>query len=427
MTDANKTASTQAPATGIEPRAKEIIQSVSDYIKGLKSFTVQVDYQINMEMQGMKNEMTASYDVAVRRPDKFAATLSQGVLGASIIYTGKKSYIHVPMLKSYVEEEAPPTVGEYFEELSKDPELGDTAGMLLMNALAGNDPASVMLEGVTAGRFVGDEDLDGRKVHHLAFQQPEMDWEVWVDAGDSPLPRKLTFDPSKAMQEGAPEGMESMTMIITVLYKDWETNVDIPDDRFVFTPPADAKKVDSLFEAQTPGGEEGEGHPLVGKAAPDFTLDLLQGGTLTLADHKGKNIVILDFWATWCGPCVRAMPIIAEVASQYKDKGVVLYAVNLVESPDVIRPFLKKHDLDVQVALDKDGKVGKTYEARAIPQTVIVGKDGTVQVVHVGLLPNLEEALKSDLDALLAGKNLAAESMKSEDADAKPEEKKPNE
>ena len=102
------------------------------------------------------------------------------------------------------------------------------------------------------------------------------------------------------------------------------------------------------------------------------------------------------------------MPIMEEVANEYKDKGVILIAVNLRESAQKIRSFLQKQGLHPVVALDKDGAVGTVYKAQYIPQTVIIDKDGIVQAVHVGALPNLKDTLKKELDDLLAGKKLAS-------------------
>jgi thiol-disulfide isomerase/thioredoxin len=181
-------------------------------------------------------------------------------------------------------------------------------------------------------------------------------------------------------------------------------NPDLPDERFKFVPPEGAKKVESFSQPDQPAAL-----PL-GKAAPDFKLALLGGGQMALSQHKGKDIVILDFWATWCGPCRRSMPIVAEVAAAYKDKGVVLYAVNQDEDAATIQKFLTAQKLSVTVALDQGGAVGEQYGAASIPLTVIVGKDGTVQAVHVGLTPGLKKALTDELDTLAAGKSLAGES-----------------
>ncbi len=152
--------------------------------------------------------------------------------------------------------------------------------------------------------------------------------------------------------------------------------------------------------------ETEERHALVGQKAPSFSAELLGGGPFDLDMHAGR-IVVLDFWATWCGPCVQALPQIAEVARSFGDKGVELYAVNLREDPETVKEFLQSNGIDVTVVMDTDGNVGSLYQAEAIPQTVIIGKDGRVQVVHVGLLPDLKSRLTNELNDLVAGKNLA--------------------
>ena len=150
------------------------------------------------------------------------------------------------------------------------------------------------------------------------------------------------------------------------------------------------------------------GHPLLGQKAPTFTAPMLDDSSFELAQHLDKNVIILDFWATWCGPCVRALPIIADVAASYKGQGVEFFAVNLGDEPAAVQAFLDEHKLSVPVVLDRDGRIGDLYKAEAIPQTVIIGKDGVVQVVHVGFSANLQSELSHELDALVAGKKLAS-------------------
>jgi thiol-disulfide isomerase/thioredoxin len=142
---------------------------------------------------------------------------------------------------------------------------------------------------------------------------------------------------------------------------------------------------------------------LVGKPAADFKLDLLGGGQAKLADHKGKDVVIIDFWATWCPPCVAELPQIAEVAKARADKGVVFYAVNEEEdAPDVKRFLEEKKLTGLKVALDKEGEVAKAYMVDPLPQTVIIGRDGMVKTVLIGI-KSKEEFAKS-VDAAIAQK-----------------------
>lgn len=154
--------------------------------------------------------------------------------------------------------------------------------------------------------------------------------------------------------------------------------------------------------------EESGPEALVGKPAPAFTLTLLEGGTFDLASYQGKQIVLLDFWATWCGPCRAAMPTLVEVSKDYAAKGVRYFAVNLREKPDVIRKYLQQANLEITVPLDEEGKIAKQYNVRGIPTMVIVGKDGKVKKVHVGSSAELKQELTSALDELLAEGNRAS-------------------
>jgi thiol-disulfide isomerase/thioredoxin len=120
---------------------------------------------------------------------------------------------------------------------------------------------------------------------------------------------------------------------------------------------------------------------------------------------------MLDFWATWCGPCVQAMPQVEEVAKKFKEKGLVFSAVNYGEDAETIKAFLEQAKLDPTVALDEKDEIGPLYKVEGIPQTVLIGKDGTVQVVHVGFGPDLGKMLTKEIEDLLAGKDLAKETL----------------
>ena len=164
---------------------------------------------------------------------------------------------------------------------------------------------------------------------------------------------------------------------------------------------------------------------LVGKPAPQFSLELLDGANMSLEQHKGKQIVVLDFFATWCPPCRMVMPALVSIIDEYarKDKQegreqqVVLYAVSLGDPPEAIRQFQKQLGVTFPVALDKRLVAAKLYKVNPIPHKVLIGKDGTVQAVHLGagspgartleeLLAGYKKQLRQELDALIAGKSL---------------------
>ena len=395
-------------AAATAPKPEAIIRQLSEYYKGLKSFSVNVTTNMHMEAQGMKQDLAMEYDVAMRRPNRFLMLSKggmMGMMGGTLVCDGARLYTHVPMLRKYTVNEAPSTLADLFGG-GEGPTMAMGMGhMTFVGNLLHRNPHESIMAGVKESSHAGFEVVDGARCHHLKFSQDVMDWQAWVDAGERPLLRKFSPDMSKQFAkagERMPQ-MKAMKMTMATHFRNWSVNPEIPDSRFTFTPPPDAKKVERFFgEAAVP-----EEHALVGKPAPDFTLPLLDGGDVRLSAHKGKHVVVLDFWATWCGPCRRALPILAKVTNAFKNKGVVFYAVNQRDDPGQIRKFLKDENLKCVVAMDKDGKVGDLYQVSGIPQSVIIGKSGEVESVHVGLMPNLEKVLKEELSALVAGKPLA--------------------
>ena len=145
-----------------------------------------------------------------------------------------------------------------------------------------------------------------------------------------------------------------------------------------------------------------EKDPLIGQKAPDFQTQFLNEEEFKLSDQKGK-VVILDFWATWCGPCVRALPELLKATSSFNKKNVALLAVNQGESTKVISKFLKKKQLKaLSVIMDETRKIGGDYKVKGIPKTVIIDQKGVVRHVHVGFSSGMGERLKGEIQNLLA-------------------------
>jgi thiol-disulfide isomerase/thioredoxin/tetratricopeptide (TPR) repeat protein len=141
---------------------------------------------------------------------------------------------------------------------------------------------------------------------------------------------------------------------------------------------------------------------LVGRPVPgNFRLPLLEGGELVLPDTSHTNILLLDFWATWCGPCRQVMPTLADISREYAPRGVRYVAVNLREKPETIRSYLSKAGLDITVALDTDGAVAQVFQVEGIPTMVVVDRENIVRKVHVGASPEAGTELRRALNEVL--------------------------
>jgi len=372
-----------------DPSAEEVFEQACEYLAGLGGFSVDVSLTLNVHSGDKETKVTFHNALAMKRPKLLSSTITRDDNARpelKMVCDGEDLYIYVPRTNEYMVRPAPSNISSVLAELGQGP---TRAAMAWVGELLRDAPFREWRERTETAQYVGLEAAADVKRHHLKIAVPNSGLDVWVNDGDAPLITRSLLDLSGLVsQDQAGEGKGEM--IVTFELANWDVNPDLPPETFRFEPPEGAK--------QFSGEEE---HPLSGKPAPAFTVDLLDGGKLDLATHKGKNVVVLDFWATWCGPCRIAMPVLVEVTNQYKDKGVAFYAVNVGEAPAAVRAFLKKSELSLAVALDSDGKVSELYKVQGIPQTVIIGKDGIVKQVHVGVAPNLEEQLKEDLEAAL--------------------------
>ena len=143
------------------------------------------------------------------------------------------------------------------------------------------------------------------------------------------------------------------------------------------------------------------GAPQVGFAAPDFDLEALGGGRLKLADLRGK-VILVNLWASWCGPCRAEMPAIDHVYQQYEARGLEVVAINTTfqDNEADARSFLGGLGVTFPVALDRDGAVSKRYALQAMPSTFFIARDGTIGDMVFGG-PMTEALIMSKIEKLL--------------------------
>jgi len=137
----------------------------------------------------------------------------------------------------------------------------------------------------------------------------------------------------------------------------------------------------------------------VGEPAPDFQFQNLDGQNISLSDLRGEPVLI-NFWATWCRPCVLEMPYLQEIYEEWSDAGLILLAINMGESPAQVEDFMRNYNLSLPVMLDTKRFVAQMYNITGIPTTFFIDKDGIIQEKIIGAFPN-KESIEQCLDKIV--------------------------
>lgn len=127
----------------------------------------------------------------------------------------------------------------------------------------------------------------------------------------------------------------------------------------------------------------------VQEQAPDFTLKSLEGSNLRLEEYRGQ-VVLINFWASWCGPCRQEMPLLDQLHQRYVDTGFAVLGVNVEGEEGPARKLIDKVPVSFPVLIDEGQTVSELYELQAMPSTVVVDRDGVVRYIHAGYQPGDE-------------------------------------
>lgn len=206
----------------------KLLKAMSDYLAGQKSLSAKFDSDIEVitpELQ--KIQFTSSGEMKMNRPDKLRIRRTGGYADVELVYDGKTVSLYGNNAKSYVQADLAGTIDQMIDTLQSRSGAGlPGADLLLSNSY------DQLMANVIDGRHIGQGVVDGVECEHLAFRDPETDWQIWIEPGAKPLPRKWVIT-SKTVT-GAPQ--------YTLKIRDWKTDANADAD-FAFKAPADATKV----------------------------------------------------------------------------------------------------------------------------------------------------------------------------------------
>jgi hypothetical protein len=217
---------------GMEPQAEKLLRRMSDYLTGLQKFTVRTENSIEAVLtSGQKLQFTSPAMASVWRPNRLRADRKGDILDQEFFYDGKNLTLYNPKEKLYATVAAPPTLDAMLDfAREKLDVIAPGAELLYTNA------ADKMLKESSSGFVVGPSVVGGVKTMHLAFRGAEVDWQIWIEDGNKPLPYKFILTSKKVA--GEPQ--------FTVLMRSWDLSPKLTDKEFTFTPPKGAKKIEFL-------------------------------------------------------------------------------------------------------------------------------------------------------------------------------------
>ncbi|MGK0498779.1 MAG: peroxiredoxin [Oceanicoccus sp.] len=134
--------------------------------------------------------------------------------------------------------------------------------------------------------------------------------------------------------------------------------------------------------------------------APDFTLKSNQGSNLRLSEYRGQ-VVLINFWASWCGPCRQEMPLLDEMQKKYSRLGFTILGINVDKDPAAADKILRDIPVSFPVLYDSLGEVSQNYNVSAMPTTIIVDRDGNMRYLHKGFKPGYEEKYIANIKTLI--------------------------
>jgi peroxiredoxin/outer membrane lipoprotein-sorting protein len=361
----------------LQTEAVELLKKVSAAYKNLKQFRLELDVKSTMNSGPSQKSRETHISMTAIRPEKMKLILQNDAGQIQYFRNGTTATTYLPRLNQYIQRPVERPNGSGSREDEPDTFDFASTGDQIVSQYESID------EGVTTARMLREEalDLGQEKINCVVI---EIEASKHHEEGEATQKRTYWIDKTsnlvrKAESENRfqPESKEEATVLNTKkIFSVFKTLEPIDDGIFKFLPPSGAKEVAEFLEpsqrAENPYGKE----------APDFTLKTFKGATVQMKKLRGK-VVLLSFWASWCGPCRQEMPVIEKLSHQYRDQGFLVFGVN-DEDRDTIQDYIKENGYSFPTLVDEEQEAMKLYHVGAIPTTVVVDREGKIASYQVG-------------------------------------------
>lgn len=221
-----------AQPSGVDPKAAELLRTSTSYVAGLKRFSVDTRSELEVVLtSGQRIEFGHLARMHIERPNRFRAERVGDLIAQQFIYDGRTLTLHEPAARVFATVAAPPTIETTLEFARSELDIVAPAGDLVYT-----HAYDILMKDVTSGFIVGEGLVDGVRCVHLAFRAPQTDWQIWLEMGKRPVPRRLVIHSLEV--PGAPSFSLTMTK--------WNVAPTFDASTFRFTPPKDARRVEFI-------------------------------------------------------------------------------------------------------------------------------------------------------------------------------------
>lgn len=361
--------------------------------------------------QGQKIDETVDFSVTYQRPNRLRLHCYQAI----VVADGKDLRATIGELEGQVLSIPCP------QELAVESLFGDPSLAQALTQIAGSPPQVGLLftdkfvesiqEGAQKPTLVDSRTIDDHTCQGVEIQRPDGRMVLWIDA-QSYLLRRIEFPTdglAKYLEQQLGEAITSAKLVADLRGATMDGAID--DTAFKFELPPNARQVSQFDRRQPPLPPSS----LLGKSIPEFKFLGIDGTPINRESLAGK-VVVFDFWATWCQPCLESLPNLQQVYERYKGNDKVVFCAVSIDQPDVndgqIKQAFAERKLSIPIARDTEQQSQTLFQVASIPNLFILGADGVVEHNEIGFNPNLASELPEKLDKLLAGESIYEKTLK---------------